>query len=588
MKKVIKNYELVVVGGGLSGVVAAIASARHGLKTALVQNRSVLGGNASSEVRVNINGADRNGAIKNMRETGIVLEILLENKRVNPQHSFNVLDMVMWEAVRAEENIDLYFNTNISDCVVEDGKIKSVTGVQYTSETEFTFIADLFADTTGDATLAAESGAEWTIGREARSVYNEEHAPEVADLHTMGTTILFNTKDMGYAVPFVKPDWAHTFDKEKLGGRQLLDLDFGFWWTELGGEELRVIEESENICEELYKWVYGIFDYIKNSGEYEADNLALDWIGSVPGRRESRRIIGDYVLTENDVVNEARFDDAVAYGGWTMDEHTVGGITATGADEKGTRWLPFDGIYTIPYRALYSKNVDNLFVGGRAISASHMAMSSTRVIATCGVIGQAIGTAAAIGIKEKVTCREIGNHIKDVQKLLILDDCYLPGIAIEDEKDCCQTATITASTHIAGGEPNQITNGHTRCIGETENAWISEEMNGEEWLNVAFDSAKKVSEIEVKFDPNLSDIMVTTAVIRKISIQEKTMPSVLVKDYNVEFILDGKVVNTLEVRDNYQRINKHLVDQVTCDNMKITVLNTYGDKHARIFEVKAY
>ncbi len=591
MKTMNKEYDFVVVGGGMSGICAAIAAARKGLKTALLQNRPVLGGNASSEIRVDINGASRHGEIKNVRETGIILELLHAAKHVNPQYSFHVFETILWEKTRYQDNLDLYLNTHFYDATVEDNKITSIKAIQQTTETIFEFKAKHFADTSGDAVLAFESGAQWTIGREAKSEHNEEHAPEIADRHTMGSTIMFSTKDMGHYVPYEKPKWAHTFTKDMLASRDISNLRFGYWWIELEAQELSIIEEAEDIREELLRWVYGIFDYIKNSGEYDADNLALDWICSVPGRRESRRVIGDYMLNENDVYCGRRFEDAVAYGGWTMDVHSVGGLRAKGNDEEGTMWLPITDIYTIPYRCIYSKNIENLFVGGRVISATHMALSSTRVMATCAVIGQAIGTAAGIAFFENLTCRDVAKHMNKLQQTLIKDDCFLPGIAKNDPDDLCLDAQISASSFIKGGEASNINNGVSRKTGCDENAWISEKLSKDkpQWVSIHLKNKSLLKEIHIKFDPNLSDTLITSATFSTQQKQVPDMPYELVKDYSVELLSDGKIVYREEITGNLQRLNLLCFSKpIQCNEVKITVFSTYGDNHARVFEVNLY
>lgn len=590
MKQIDQSYDVVVVGGGISGVCAAIAAARGGVKTALLQNRSVLGGNASAEIRVPICGATRNGHKKDVAETGIMMELFLANKAVNPQNSFDVFSLVLWEKVCGEPNLDLYLNTQFLEATVEEQTITQIRAVQYTSESMFVFAAKQYVDTTGDAILAFESGADWTIGHESRQTYGEAHAPAVASQATMGSTIMFSTKDVGRAVPFHRPAWAYPFQKEQLGGRKIQDADCGFWWIELGGDVLRTIEDSESIRDELYKWVFGIFDYIKNCGEYDADHLMLDWICSVPGRRESRRILGDYVLNENDVYDTRVFEDAVAYGGWTMDDHTVGGLVAKGNAEEGTVWLDVPDVYTIPYRSLYSRNINNLFVGGRAISASHMAMSSTRVMATCGVIGQAIGSAAAMAVKQGVSPRVLGQtQIKVLQRQLIADDCYLPSTVLHAENDACQSpdCSITASGFVPGGAPEQVRNGIARRIKGVENAWIAPMEADGAWLALSFAQVKCIRRIDIKFDPNLSKLIMPTWVKWRIAQQPDELPLELVRDFTLQCYAEGKCVFEKTVVENQARLNQIVLPEVVqCDCVKLLVTKTYGDPYARVFEME--
>ena len=209
-KYVKKNYDVVVVGGGLSGVCAAIASARNGAKTAIVQNRSMFGGCASSEVRMHIVGASSHGAKKNMAETGILLEILLENKRRNPYASFPVFDSVIWEKVRFQKNLDSYLNTNMDGVNMAGDRVQSIVCHQNTTETEYVFTAPVFVDATGHGTLAVMAGGDSRIGSEGKAEFNEPNAPDEPNDDTMGNTVMFTAIDRGEPVKFIKPFWAYS------------------------------------------------------------------------------------------------------------------------------------------------------------------------------------------------------------------------------------------------------------------------------------------------------------------------------------------------------------------------------------------
>ncbi|MFI3205650.1 MAG: FAD-dependent oxidoreductase [Clostridia bacterium] len=594
MKIIEKSYDFVVVGGGMSGICAAISGARNGLKTAFVQDRGVLGGNASSEVRVGINGAGRTIGFKNAIESGVVLELMLRNKKVNPQYSFNVMDNVSWEMIIENENIDLYLNTSMQTAKVEDNKIVSMDAFQNTTGTIFRLSATYYADTTGDANLAFESGAEWTQGREGKDVYGESLAPDVTDNHTMGSTILFTARDTGAPVKFTRPSWAHELTAEMLGARGVHEVSNGYWWVEVGGDDLDTIENAENIRDELIKYAYGAFDYVKNSGKYpQAENYAIDWVGSVPGKRESRRIIGDYVLKQQDIQNAVIFDDTVAYGGWSMDDHTIGGIRAKLEKFKkgeGSIWNPVEELYGIPHRSMYSKNIENLYVGGRALSVSHMALSSTRVIGTCAIIGQAIGTSAAVAKKHGVMPRGVNEFMTELQQTLLKDDAFLPGIPTVDADDLVSNTpcTITASSYKDGAEPCMANSAYAREIEENINMWISKPM-GESggWLQINFDKATDLNEVLLRFDPNFSKYIATRITDSKRNYEE--MQAELVRDYKIEFIKDGEIVKDMFVEDNFVRVNHHKFSEtINCDTVKVTVLKTYGDECARIADIRIY
>ncbi len=590
MKIINKDYQVIVVGGGMTGVSAALAAARHGKNTALIQNRPVLGGNASSEIRVNINGAARHGKFANFIETGIINEIQHATKAVNPQYSFNIADIVLWEKCTLQPNLDLYLNTHVSSATVLDNRVKAVYAVCNTNETEYNFKGDIFIDATGDGMLAAMVGADYTIGRESKATYNEKSAPDIADHHTMGSTVMFTTIDCGKPTPFKRPDWAYEVTKEKLGARSFGNINHGYWWVEVGGDDLAVIEDNEEIRDELYRWAFGVFDYMKNSGNLApelVENLALDWVCAIPGKRESRRVYGDYVLNENDCYEGKRKEDAIAYGGWSLDAHSVGGIRATGEQEEGTVWGQIKAPYDIPYRCIYSRNIENLFVGGRAISCSHMAMSSTRVIATCAITGEAAGVAASMCLDKDILPRALGEkHIVELQETLLRDDMYIPYRKSE-EKTLAHTASISASSSLDNAEPHKVINGFARNTGEENNAWISEKIVDVQWLKLSFDKTTKLKELHIKFDCDLSSTLMTTLVIQRQKKQPKELPLVLVRDFKVEFISNGTVVETIEEMDNIYRFKKYAIN-TECDTIKISVSKTYGDEHARIFEVRVY
>ena len=586
MKLIEKEYEMVIVGGGISGVCSAIASARNGCKTAIIQNRPVLGGNASSEIRMHICGADCHASRPNARETGILEEILLENKARNPNHSFSIFDTILWEKVHFQNNLDLYLNSHMTKALVRDNKILNVTVNQLTTEKVFEISGQIFVDATGDGTLGFIAGAQYTVGREGREVYDEKHAPKIGDSNIMGNTIMFSAKDLGYEVPYQKPDWAYTFTEDDLKYRSHEEITSGYWWVELGGDDLDIISDGEEIRDELLKSVYGVWDHIKNKGEHGAKNYSLDWIGFLPGKRESRRLIGDYVLRESDLLEARRFCDAVAYGGWPMDMHVVGGIKS---NSKPTQFLDLDDVYTIPYRSLYSKNIDNLYIGGRAISASHMAFGSTRVMATCAVIGQAIGTAGAMACKRGITPRNLVEFMDELQQKLLRDDCYIPGVSNNDLEDLAKKSKVNSSSQEEGFECGNIINGITRKVDNDENSWMSKVIGEDgEWISLDFDERIVVSELEIKFDSNLSrQIMPTLSDSHKKS-QVELVPCEIVKDYKVQAFKSGRSVFEESIKGNYQRFRRHKLSGIVCDNIKIIIQSTNGCEKAKIFEVRVY
>jgi hypothetical protein len=450
MQQLHVESELIVVGGGLAGVCAAIGAARQGSTVSLIQNRPVLGGNSSSEVRVWVCGATAHGVQHYARETGIMGELFVENQYRNPDGNPYYWDLVVLEAVRAEPNITLYLNTDVrtieASGPADDRVITSVTGWQMGSEKEILFTGPVFLDCTGDGLIGFLAGADHATGREPRSQYGESWAPEVPDGNTLGSTILFYSKDAGHPVKFVPPSFARDITQTSIPERRVIRTDHNgcaYWWIEWGGER-DVVGDNELIRDELQAAVYGIWDHIKNSGLYDADNLTLEWIGSVPGKREYRRFLGDHVLTQHEVLGQELFEDRVAFGGWSIDLHPPGGMYAT---ERGSKhWHP-DGNYHIPLRSLYSRNVRNLWMAGRNISASHVAFGTTRVMATCAVLGEAAGIAAAVASKAGLTPRELASQQFDLlRNTLHRADASVLGVEDKDPANLALSASVTASS----------------------------------------------------------------------------------------------------------------------------------------------
>ncbi|WP_020576790.1 FAD-dependent oxidoreductase [Actinopolymorpha alba] len=443
--------DITVVGGGLAGVCAAIAAARHGARVALVQNRPVLGGNASSEIRVWVCGATAHGVHQWARETGIMGELFVENQFRNPEGNPYYWDLTVLEAVRAEPNIALFLNTDVHEVAAsgpaDRRTITAVTGWQQGSEKSITFTSPVFLDCTGDGLVGHLAGAEVMTGREAREVFGEPWAPEVPDNNTLGSTILFYSKDAGQPSKFVPPSFAVDLGTTAIPDHRVIRTDMkgcAFWWIEWGGE-LDVVADNERIRDELQAVVYGIWDHIKNSGRYDGvENLTLEWIGSVPGKREYRRFVGDHVLTQHNVLGQTVFDDAIGFGGWSIDLHPPGGVYAT---EPGSRHWYSDGTYDIPLRSLYSRNVTNLWMAGRNISASHVAFGSTRVMATCAVLGEAAGLGAAVALAAGLTPHELaGPEFTRMRRALVRTDASVVGVLNDDPDDLARAATVHVSS----------------------------------------------------------------------------------------------------------------------------------------------
>ncbi|MEU0569093.1 FAD-dependent oxidoreductase [Nonomuraea sp. NPDC005983] len=446
MRQETVNRDITVVGGGLAGVCAAIAAARLGRTVALVGNRPVLGGNSSSEVRVWVCGATGHGKNHHAREGGIMGELFVENQYRNPHGNPYFWDTTVLDAVRAEPNVSLFLNTDVRLVDADESGIASVTGWMMGSERLITFESPVFLDCTGDGLVGHLAGARHRIGREGRAEYGEPWAPEEPDDITLGSTLLFYTKDAGEPVRYVPPSFAKDISTTSIPERRIIkagDNGCAYWWIEFGGE-LDTVHDNDRIRDELWSVIYGIWDHIKNSGKFDADTMTLEWVGALPGKREYRRLLGDYVLTQHDVLGQTPFEDRVAFGGWSIDLHPPQGMYAT---EAGAKQRYADGIYHVPYRSLYSVNVPNLLMAGRNISASHVAFGSTRVMATCATIGQAAGTAAALCVEHGARPRDLDTG--ELQRTLLREDASVIGLQLDDPADLARTATATATGTLA-------------------------------------------------------------------------------------------------------------------------------------------
>ncbi len=444
------HCDLAVVGGGLAGVCCAITAAREGLNVVLVQDRPVLGGNASSEVRLWALGATSHLGNNNRwsREGGIIDELLVENMYRNPEGNPVIFDSVLLDKVTQESNITLLLNTAVFSLEKHDAEsIRMVRAFCSQTSTLYEISAPLFCDASGDGIVGYLAGAAYRMGAETTEEFGEKFAPSVEYGALMGHSIFFYSKDSGKPVKFIPPEFAlkditkipryRNFKKDEYGCQ--------LWWIEYGGR-LDTIHDSEKIKWELWKIVYGVWSYIKNSGNFPGtETMTLEWVGMIPGKRESRRFEGDTMLIQQDIVEQRQHYDAVSYGGWAIDLHPADGIYSNkpGCDQWHSK-----GIYQIPYRCLYSRNVRNLFLAGRIISASHVACGSSRVMTTCAHSAQAVGMAAAICSKKRVMPRDLSDksRIGQLQQQLLKSGQYIPGYSLDDPKDIVKQASISVSS----------------------------------------------------------------------------------------------------------------------------------------------
>jgi hypothetical protein len=590
-----------VAGGGPSGLAAALAAARGGAKTILCQNRSVLGGNASSEIRMHILGACPRGKELSVeaRETGILEEIMLECAVRNPQRSNNMLDLIFYEKCRAEPNLTLMLNTTVVGVRMDGERIVSAYASRESTEDQFEIFADIFADCTGDGRLGFEAGALFTTGREAESEFGETGANLNRDAYRLGSSLLFTSRDMGKPMPFIPPTWARKFAEEDLKFRGHKQWEYGYWWVEFGGT-MDTIKDNETIRDELLAIMMGVWDHIKNSGHHpESENWALDWFGFLPGKRESRRFIGHHMLTQNDLEQAVDFPDVIAYGGWSMDTHPPQGIEAKETKPCNQPYTPY--MYGIPLGALVSKNIANLMFAGRNMSATHIAFSSTRVMATCAVMGEGLGTFAAVAVREGVPLQEARADerlVRQAQQQLLRQGAYLPGRVLDG--DLAATARVTASSQQPGFEAARAVDPHTRTVhGErgvrphlTEagmHRWASQPGDPAPWLQLAWNKPVDLKRITVVLDTGLHRYLTFShldSLVEKKMVWGRPQPETL-KDFRlIATDSAGAVHKIAHVRGNYQRQLEFDADLSGIAMLRLEVQATNGLDHARVMQIR--
>lgn len=616
------SCDILIAGGGAAGVPCALAAARCGAKVILCQDRPVLGGNASSEVRMHIVGANGTGSSERgseleteAREGGIIEEIRLENSVRNPQRSASVFDLILYDKCREEENLTLLLNTTLTAVQMNGNHIEFAVAERQSTEDRFHIHAKVFIDCTGDGRLGAEAGATFTESREDREQFGETLALSESDQHRLGSTILIQARKHNQSMPYRAPRWARSFSKQDLRlrlyatpGDEEPTHEYGYWWAEWGGT-LDTIKDNELIRDELLAVALGIWDHVKNGPSeednsvdlFDASHWALEWIGFLPGKRESRRFIGQHILTERDILESREFHDAIAYGGWSLDLHPPEGIDAP--DEPPCRQHPVPYLYDIPLRCCVARDVSNLMFAGRNLSATHVAFSSTRVMATCAVVGQGIGTAAAHAVQHDLSVDNLAEDesaMRAIQQRLLRDDAYLINLCNHDSDDIAKLAKITVSSKISGGEAINVVSASTRSVhGERgappsrrtigKHRWMSDPAAGfPAWLQLEWEEPVKISEVQLIFDTGLHRHLTLSHHDGYTSKMQWGHPQPeTIRDYTLE-VYDGRQWSTIhQVTENYQRMRRHRFDipsEVT--RLRIQVTQTNGLDHSRIAELR--
>ena len=393
------------------------------------------------------------------------------------------------------------------------------------------------------------------------------------DKKTMGNSCLLQARKTNRKISFRAPEWAEKVSVEKLKSKDvnLFNPCENFWYIELGGV-LDTIKDAENINKRLIALCLGVWDTIKNSGEFDADYFELEFLGFLGAKRESRRMKGDYVLTANDIMQARRFEDTVAYGGWPLDDHHPEGFDGDESNYNIAVHKP----YGIPYRCLYSSNIDNLFFAGRNISATHMAMSSARVMGTCSIIGQAVGAAVSLCKKYGVSPRGVGDYMDELQQILLIDDCYLPNI---DRK----VSSLSLKGVLSGVKNCEILrNGKDRNFLNEQN---NVDFSFGESVAYSFDQPVKVKMVKIVFDSDLQrstfdmDHCEKHRSMRSNVLDNSPMmhmPKTLVKSYSLELTLSDGGKKIIQEKENKKRNVLIAVEDKICD-AKLTVYENWGE-----------
>lgn len=579
------NTDVVVAGGGMAGVCAALAAARHGATVALIQNRPMLGGNASSEIRMHVCGADHKNNV--WRETGILEELRLDALAYNDEHNPSIHDLVLYDKVRREHNIRLFLNAHVDGCRADGGRVVSCTAHETSSDRRLLFSAAQFIDCTGDGTLAYLAGAKYRHGREGREEFRESLAPEKPDEYTLGHTIMFQVTDVGRPAPFTAPPWAIKFDSEADLPHRGHREPFGFWWIEWGGV-INTITDHEAIRDELMAAALGVWDHMKNKSDHGFANYALSWLGFLPGRRESRRFEGDVMLTQSDLQSGRQWPDQIAYGGWPIDTHPPLGFRSS---EPPCEQTELDRPYGIPLRACYCRGFDNLYLAGRNISASHVAFCSSRIMATCAVVGQAVGTVAALAVRHGATAQEMAEtHILEAQQALLADGAYLLDLRHSDRSDLALSASVTASS-VAAAEfaPTKAVDGCNHPEPGDSHAWRSDSAKGfPAWIELRWSEPVELDRVQVVLDTDFDHKLALTQQPEYRRKMAPTPRSTTLKDFHIEVeSADGPSwVRVAAVTGNHQRLLRLVFPAVRTRAVRLVAGAAWGVDYASIMELR--
>ncbi len=408
-------YDLVVVGGGVAGMCAAVSAARLGCKVALINDRPLLGGNNSSEIRVHLGGRIETGPYKQL---GNLIKEFGPAQGGNAQPAERYEDQRKLDFVLAEKNIDLFLNYRAVKVETADDKIKSVIAKHIENGKEIKFGGHSFADCTGDGTIGYLAGADYLMGREGRQEFGESIAPEQGDKMTMGSSVQWYSLPSEQRTTFPDFEYGVTFTESNCER-----VTMGEWTWETGMNKDQ-INDFEEIRDYGLLVVYSNWSFLKNrlKNNREFDQLELGWVAYIAGKRESRRLLGDYILKQDDLCKNVFHEDASFATTWSIDLHfpdSVNSLHFPGNEFKAATEHIYIYPYAVPYRCLYSRNIDNLFMAGRNISVTHVALGTVRVMRTTGMMGEVVGMAAYLCQKHNVLPRDIyQDYLPELKELM--------------------------------------------------------------------------------------------------------------------------------------------------------------------------
>ena len=518
------------------------------------------------------------------RGTGIIEEIQLENYYRNPDKDYYIWDTILLQTVKREKNITLLLNCSCCMAEMDGEHITSVTGWQMTTQMWHTIHATYFADCSGDSVLAPLTGAEFRHGRESADEFGEKISVTTPDTKTMGMSCLLQIRKSTTPHTYTPPEWIIKMTPEMIALRKpnVYNPYENFWYLELGGNK-DSIADTEETRDELLALAFGMWDYIKNSGTVEgADYLTLHFVGFLPGKRESRRMMAPYIMTQTDILGGGDFEDTIAFGGWGLDDHNPLGFYHKGSPNV---WGTTPSPYGIPYRILFSRNIDNLFFAGRNVSMTHAAMSSARVMETCALLGQAVGCAAHL-CKTYRLCPDAlyPTHIEELQEILKNDGCFLPK-----QRRKLSPATLAAT--LSSVEPIEnlelLRSGADRshpCY-ETDEEGCYIPLSSP--VTYTLESPQKVISVRLSFDSDLDRLTLPGDVCeREHSMRANawddsptmTMPKTLVREYVLKGVLpSGETVVLCHENDLYKATITHKVEQ-TVTSISLEILRTWDDQ----------